>query len=133
MIDTPIFPELPVNMSEFSLQELRKAVRKFKLRKAAGPDEVPIEFWKAVLNNPGHGSQWLLDFCNCVLSCRTVPDNWHLQRVAMVFKKGDPAESGNYRPICLLNSAYKVFAMLLLGRLLEAGADDRIWSAQFGF
>ena len=64
---------------------------------------------------------------------RTVPESWHLQRVAMVFKKGNPAECGNYRPICLLNSAYKVFAMLLLRRLLDAGADDRIWSAQFGF
>jgi sorting nexin-29 len=51
----------------------------------------------------------------------------------MIFKKGDHSECGNYRPICLLNSAYKVFAMLLLQRLLSAGADDRLWASQYGF
>ena len=39
----------------------------------------------------------------------------------------------SYRPICLLNSAYKVFAMVILQRLLSAGADSRLWASQFGF
>ena len=51
----------------------------------------------------------------------------------MICKKGDAADCGNYRPICLLNSAYKVSAMLILRRLLDAGADDRIIESQFGF
>ena len=120
-------------MSPITLPELRKAVKRFRLGKATGPDEVPIEYWKAVLNNPGPGSAWLLNFCNSAWTGRVVPQGWHLQRVAMVFKKGDPADCGNYRPICSLNSAYKICAMFLLCRLLDAGADDRIWSAQFGF
>ena len=62
-----------------------------------------------------------------------MPHDWHLQKVAIIFKKGDPAECGNYWPICLLNSAYKLFAMLLLQRLLAAGADDRLWASQYGF
>ena len=36
-------------------------------------------------------------------------------------------------PICLLNVAYKIVAMVLLKRLLAAGADDRLWGSQFGF
>ena len=53
--------------------------------------------------------------------------------VTLIYKKGDPADYGNYRPICLLNSAYKIFAMIVLKRLLRAGADERVWSSQFGF
>ena len=62
-----------------------------------------------------------------------VPDSWHLQRVALFYKKGDAADCSNYRPICLLNAAYKIFAMFLLRRLQRAGVDDHVWPSQFGF
>ena len=79
------------------------------------------------------GASWLLELCNKTWIGRCIPDEWHLQRVALIFKKRDPAECGNYRPICLLNAAYKIFAMILLKRLLAAGADGRLSSSQFGF
>ena len=75
---------------------------------------------------------WLLDFCNCVWNHKTVPEDWHLQQVTLIFKKGDPGDCNNYRPICLLAAAYKIFAMVLLQRLLAAGADARVWPTQFG-
>ena len=104
LIEEPsIFGPLSVSVEPISMNELRRAVNMFKSGKATGPGEVPIEFWKAVLNQSspfGTGAQWLLHLCNSVLSGRRVPDDWHLQKVAMIFKKGDPAECGNYRPIC---------------------------------
>ena len=63
----------------------------------------------------------MLALCNKVWLGRSVPEDWHLQHVALIYKKGDPAECGNYRPICLLNAAYKISAMILLKRLLRAG------------
>ena len=51
----------------------------------------------------------------------------------MIFKKGDPSDCQNYRPICLVATAYKVYAILLKQRLLEAGLDERLWQSQFGF
>ena len=50
---------------------------------------------------------------------------WHEARVAMIFKKGDPACCDNYRPICLLQIGYKLFAMIILQRLRQAGAQEK--------
>ena len=62
-----------------------------------------------------------------------IPDEWATASVAMLFKKGDPADANNYRPICLQSIAYKLFASLLKQRRLDAGVETRLWKSQFGF
>ena len=62
-----------------------------------------------------------------------IPNDLHSARVTSIFKKGDPAECGNYKPISLLAVGYKIFAVILLNRLKDAGAENRLWSTQFGF
>ena len=137
MEDAPLLEELPVELGPISLKELSLAIQALRANKAAGPDSHPLEYWRAVVDKPGPeveaGAAWLLDLCNKAWLLKSIPEDWHSQRVALIFKKGDPAECGNYRPICLLNAAYKIFAMILLKRLLGAGADARVSPAQFGF
>ena len=62
-----------------------------------------------------------------------MPETWHQARVAGIFKKGDPADCDNYRPISLITVGYKLLATILLTRLKVAGAEARIWPSQFGF
>ena len=50
----------------------------------------------------------------------------------MIFKKGDVADRVDYRPIPLLQIGCKLFAPVLFQRLINGGADGRIWSTQFG-
>ena len=50
-----------------------------------------------------------------------------------LFKKGDIGDCNNYRPICLISVGYKLYASILLARIKEAGADQRIWGTQYGF
>ena len=71
--------------------------------------------------------------CNKAWNEGSVPTSWHEATVAAIFKKGDPACCENYRPISLLAVGYKIFAAILLRRLKDAGAEDRIWPTQFGF
>lgn len=135
--EAPGYEPLALELDVITMRELKEVVKAFRPNKAAGPDGHPVEFWKAVLDNAESpidgGAAWLFEFGNAVWCQARVPDAWHLQRVAVIFKKGDPSDCGNYRPICLLNAAYKIFAMLLLKRLVLAGADERIWPTQFGF
>ena len=133
VLDTPPLQLLDVKGEPITLAELHSATKRLRSNKACGPDGQPVEFWKVVLDAGGIGAQWLLRFCNKIWESQCVPQSWHLQEVALIFKKGDPADCGNYRPICLLNAAYKIFAMILLQRLLAAGADDKLWPSQFGF
>ena len=62
-----------------------------------------------------------------------MPDTWHEAIVTAIFKKGNTADCANYRPISLLPIGYKLYAMVLLARLKDAGAEQRIWKTQFGF
>ena len=77
--------------------------------------------------------QWALELCQTCWLQGIVPEKWHEARVAMIYKKGDVAECGNYRSISLLQIRYKPFATVLLLRLKEAGAEACIWGTQFGF
>ena len=132
--DSPMFPELDVELGPITLDELRTAARLMKSGKASGPDGKPIEYWKTVLSSgTSLCTAFLLNFCNNIWSRKTVPNDWHLQSVALLFKKGDPADPGNYRPVCLLAVAYKLFTMVLLQGRLAAGADSRLWASQFAF
>ena len=49
-----------------------------------------------------------------------------------IYKKGDVEDPGNYRPIVLLNSMYKIYTAMLRNRLIQ-GLDKRICNAQYGF
>ena len=62
-----------------------------------------------------------------------MPNSWHLARVAAIFKKGNPAECSDYKPISLLCSSYKLFAIVLFNRLRAANVDEHIRATQFGF
>ena len=108
------------------MEELQRVLKKLKFARAAGPDAVPPECWKA-LSHDQQALEYILDFCNLCWSTSTVPNEWHMARICEIFKKGDPAICGNYRPISLLNLGYKVFAALLLRRLKAGGVDDYIW------
>ena len=129
----PLRDPLPIKDGSFEHVELRKAINKLRSGKAYKQDDVPIECLKIFADTGGKRFQWLLDFCNRCWEQKTVPSDWSLAMVSMIFKKGDPSLCDNYRPICILTVACKVFAAMLKSRIVESGALQFLWESQFGF
>jgi hypothetical protein len=129
----PIFERIPVDDGPFTENELLKAIAKMKNGKAVKKGDAPIEVFKALAADRGDAFKWVLEYCNKCLLAQSVPEEWATASVTMIYKKGDPGNCDNYRPICLLSIASKLFASVLKQRLLDAGIDKRLWSSQFGF
>ncbi|VDP18021.1 unnamed protein product [Heligmosomoides polygyrus] len=87
-------------------EELRNAIGKMKLGKAAGLYGVPVEAWK-VLGNCG--VNWLSQFFNRVTIEGKMPDDWRNSIKAPIFKQnGDASECSNCRGIKLISHTMKV-------------------------
>lgn len=59
----------------------------------------------------------LCEMVNYVFECGELSESQKDGVVTLIFKKGDPTEIKNYRPITLLNVDYKIIAKLLACRL----------------
>lgn len=123
---------VPEQVPLFSELELESAIGSMRCRKAPGPDGVPTEVLKVVGRVfPG----LLLNMYNRCLLEGLFPLRWKVQRLVLISKgKGDPETPSAYRPLCMLDTAGKLFERLLKPRLTQAvevagGLSDR----QYGF
>ena len=124
--------ELPVEMGDVTISEVRWALQQLKRGKAAGKDGVPSDFWKALLVEDA-ALEWAAALCQTCWQRKCIPEEWHEAIVIPIFKKGDSADANNNRPISLLAIGYKTLASIMLTRLKEAGAEARVRKSQFGF
>ena len=85
-------------------------IRKFKRRKAAGPDEVPMEMFMEMDDTNFVG---ITDVSNDWWGKEWVPGGLNEARVVLNFKKGYTKNLKNYRPTSVLNSIYKIFTAIL--------------------
>lgn len=91
-----------------------KYIRRLKTSSSAGPDGLPAVFYKetgCLIALP------LSMIFNFSLQEGVIPDVWKLASVVPVFKKGQPGDPGNYRPISLTCIACK---------LMECGIKDTL-------
>ena len=59
-------------------------------------------------------------------------NKWHIRNLAPVPKKGDLSNPNNWRPVCLLESTYKVLASIIAKRINPIIRDNGI-EEQCGF
>ena len=133
LVDGPALGSpLPVNLNDFSTEEVKVVVRKLRNDKAAGPDAIPAEYWKAVIEDDVV-LEMQTTFVNLCWRNKEIPVDWHEAQVSALHKKGRVDLCENYRPISLLCLGYKIFAALVRARIIEAGAERRLSKSQFGF
>jgi hypothetical protein len=116
----------------FTVEELRNAANCLSNGKSPGPDGIPIEALKVITrSNP----EVLLNMYNHCLKEGVFPKVWKKQRLVLISKKkGDPNSPTSYRPLCMLDTAGKLFEHLIKPRLTAAiqSAGD-LSEKQYGF
>ena len=109
----PSFNQIPPDKLEtlsISAYEVEDILKTLKTGKAAGPDSIDNRLLKELarpLSAP------LTDLFNFSLSTGKVPSLWKQANVTPVFKKNDPSDVSNYRPISLLNTIGKVLEKII--------------------
>lgn len=112
---------------EVTLEELQRATSKIKKGKAPGPDGIPPEAVKTMIE--GYTEYFRHVFWD-MLQEREFPNEWGTAKLVLIEKPG----GRGYRPICLLNVAAKVYEQVINGRLQKAIEEKGDFHTnQFGF
>jgi len=61
-----------------------------------------------------------------------MPNEWKKSIICPIYKKGEKSERSNYRGISLLNTAYKILA-IVINNTLTTYAEDLLSQEQNGF
>lgn len=116
--------------ADFTLEEIKTAIRSFPNGKACGPDGFGIEFYKAHIDKI---APLLLRMINSSTSQGSFPETLYDANICLLLKKGrDETNVASYRPLSLLNSDQKIIAKVLANRL-NKHIGTLIHSDQTGF
>lgn len=110
-------------------REVFEHIRQLKAEKSPGPDGLSNETLKLGAPILLHH---LTHLFNMILDSETVPEQWCTSDIILLYKKGNPMDIGNYRPISLLASIYKLFSSILLNRIAKT-IDESQPKEQAGF
>jgi hypothetical protein len=97
-----------------TMELLLRHIRSIKSRTAPGDDGMLPELWK---DGPPALLQILLDTINDSLRTGHIPDEWRHGTVRFLLKKDPSSLLTNWRPVCLLPTAYKIYASIINQRL----------------
>lgn len=96
--------------------EVNKGIMSLKMEKSPGPDGLTNEVIK-------FGCEYLIKplthMFNQILRTSYTPRQWSESDIILLYKKGDPNNINNYRPISLLPSLYKLFSSIIEKKLKE--------------
>jgi hypothetical protein len=110
-------------------EETYKAIGSLKNWKSPGSDGIPGELIK-------YGGKemhyFMFGICRKIWKYEHLPTTWNETVIIPLHKKGDKTKCENYRGISLLNSAYQVFARILLNRITSY-VEENVGRYQCGF
>jgi hypothetical protein len=125
----PVDVDNSVSLETPSVEEVRAAIAKLKVRKAAGLDDVYAEALRA-------GGDTVVERLHALIrqvwDTENVPEDWKDGMIIPLHKKGDRSLCSNYRGITLLSIAGKVLTSIIQGRILE-NLEAHTDEAQAGF
>jgi Reverse transcriptase (RNA-dependent DNA polymerase) len=107
---------------------VKEALKKMKIGKALGPDDIPIEIWRCLGDI---AIVWLTKLFNTIFRSNKMPDEWRRSILVPIFKnKGDIQSCTNYRGIKLMSHTMKLWERVIEHCLIKLITVSK---NQFGF
>ncbi len=129
ILPPPPESSLPLDVAPFTCQEIAAA---FKSHGDSSPGEDKVVYSRLKDADPSFNALSFL-FNSCLIH-RKVPAAWKSANLSLVFKKGDPTDPANWRPIALSSVIGKVYTRLWAMRLTSLITASKILSqSQKGF
>ena len=94
--------------------EVESAIKELQDKKATGPNSILSKILK---NNKDVLSKPLCHLINHVFVSGTFPQQVKTAKIISVYKKGDPLDCTNYRPISFLSNLGKLIEKLIHSRM----------------
>ena len=115
----------------FEEGEFERLINSLKKGKAAGTDRIEAEALIYADDSTRQKIKVIMEQC---MNGYPIPEEWRDVAIFPLLKKGDPSNPQNYRGISIVNSGYKLYANILLGRLERFVEDqDILPDCQNGF
>lgn len=118
-----------ISSIKFTENQVFSKLKHIDTLKGPGPDSMPPLFVKRCCRELALPLQLIF---NSSLADGTFPDVWKRAKIVPVFKKGDPANVKNYRPISILSCFPKIFEALVCP-VITRHTDKIISPNQHGF
>ena len=120
---------LDIATEQTTMEELQNAVRQLKQHKSGGPDKLTVELSKSMETTTLTPVLTLLQEW---WRTEKIDHEALRSRVVHIYKKGDTSDLANYQPISLLNTIYKIYAVIV-HRRIAGGIEPWLHSTQYGF
>ena len=104
------------SFKQISTSELESVINDLKINKGSLSNSIPAKILKE--NSNAHILN-LKNVINKSIASSTFPNKLKLAEVIPVYKKGDPRNRKNYRPISLLSNVSKIFERILFNQISE--------------
>jgi len=125
----PIHTREPMQLPPFDTKEVGKRMAKFE-NTAQGDNGLTYTHWRRL--DPS--CSLLTTILNTCLKHRRIPNSWKAATTILIYKKGDPENLSNWRPISLCRTLYKLYTGCLANRVTKWLISEEVISpCQKGF
>jgi hypothetical protein len=123
-IDNHYYPQLPklvpydtgISSIVFTPSLVRKSINHLRAKSKGGPDRIPPFFFKKCSFWLCQPLSYIFQFC---CNAGFMPPEWSQAHITPIFKKGNPTDSLNYRPIALTFTMCKIMELIIKDKLLS--------------
>ena len=103
---------------ETNQQELENIINNLSNGTAPGLDNIPNEIIKLLFKTEQF-SKIIVKIINICMIQRKIPTRWKKSHIYTIYKKENPHNPLNYRPIALICTTYKIYSSLITKRLSD--------------